>query len=43
MPNVPKTRVPAKMISLPKICLAILAGSGTALFVAQALLLLKAV
>jgi hypothetical protein len=39
MPNVPTT----KRLNILKICLAILVGSGTALFVAQALLLLKAV
>jgi hypothetical protein len=42
MPRVPKTRVLPKMPTLPKIFLAILAGSGIALAVAQALLLLKA-
>ena len=42
MPRVPRTRVLPKMPTLTKIFLAILAGSGIALAVAQALLLLKA-
>jgi hypothetical protein len=37
MPHVPKTRVLPRMPTLPKIFLAILAGSGIALAVAQLL------
>ena len=37
MPHVPKTRVLPKMPTLPKIFLAILAGSGIALAAAQLL------
>jgi hypothetical protein len=37
MPRIPNKRVAAKTATVPKICLAILAGSGIALVVAQVL------